>query len=160
MNEYIEFNNESIVESYIDSVYQEANEASKKLRKTTDEFLKDNYTSADLKKMTPKQRNRVKKFLKDSDYDPKTNTISTDIVDKSGKPVRVKFTTKGFENFSRDNPGGTLAPELVKQSNLDIYIKRWAYWMIKPRMNSKQLWINNLRIWVWTNLLSIWVNNG
>ena len=123
MNEYIEFNNESIVESYIDSVYQEANEASKKLRKTTDEFLKDNYTDADLKKMTPKQRNRVKKFLKDSDYDPKTNTIATDIVDKSGKPVRVKFTTKGFENFSRDNPGGTLAPELVKQTNLDIYKK-------------------------------------
>lgn len=121
MNEYIEFNNESIVESYIDSVYQEANEASKKLRKTTDQFLKDNYTDADLKKMTPKQRNRVKKFLKDSDYDPKTNTIATDIVNKSGKPVRVKFTTKGFDNFPSDSPGGTLAPELVKQANLDIY---------------------------------------
>ena len=123
MNEYIEFNNESIVESYIDSVYQEANEASKKLRRTTDQFLKDNYTDADLKKMTPKQRNRVKKFLKDSDYDPKTNTIATDIVDRSGKPVRVKFTTKGFEDFPADNPGGTLAPELVKQTNLDIYKK-------------------------------------
>lgn len=126
MNEYIEFNNESIVESYIDSVYQEANEASKKLRKTTDEFLKDNYTPTDLKKMTPKQRNRVKKFLKDSDYDPKTNTIATDIVNKSGKPVRVKFTTKGFEGFSPDEPGGTLAPELVKQTNLDM-LKKIGY---------------------------------
>lgn len=126
MNEYIEFNNESIVESYIDSVYQEANEASKKLRKTTDQFLKDNYTDTDLKKMTPKQRNRVKKFLKDSDYDPKTNTIATDIVDKSGKPVRVKFTTKGFEGFSPDEPGGTLAPELVKQTNLDM-LKKIGY---------------------------------
>ncbi len=74
--------------------FQEANEASKKLRKDSKEFINDVYTKSDQNKMSNKERNRVKKFLKDNDYDPKTGTIKTDIKDKSGKNVRVKFATK------------------------------------------------------------------
>jgi hypothetical protein len=44
--------------------------------------------------MTSKQRNRMKKWLKDNDYDPKTKTIKTDIIDKkTGKPFRVNLET-------------------------------------------------------------------
>lgn len=74
--------------------FQEANEASKKLRKDSKEFINDVYTKSDQNKMSNKERNRIKKFLKDNDYDPKTGTIKTDIKDKSGKNVRVKFATK------------------------------------------------------------------
>ena len=80
---------------FIDEIfYQEANEASKKLRKDSKEFINDVYTKSDRNKMSNKERNRVKKFLKDNDYDPKTGTIKTDIKDKSGKNVRVKFATR------------------------------------------------------------------
>ena len=54
--------------------FQEANEASKKLRKDSKEFINDVYTKSDRNKMSNKERNRVKKFLKDNDYDPKTGT--------------------------------------------------------------------------------------
>ena len=74
--------------------FQEANEQSKKLRKKHQDFMKSEYTESDRKKMTNRQKNNVKKFLRDSDYDPKTNTIKTDIIDSNGKPVRVKFDTK------------------------------------------------------------------
>lgn len=74
--------------------FQEANEQSKKLRKKHQDFMKSEYTESDRKKMTNRQKNNVKKFLRDSDYDPKTKTIKTDIVDSNGKPVRVKFDTK------------------------------------------------------------------
>lgn len=74
--------------------FQEANEQSKKLRKKHQDFMKSEYTESDRKKMTNRQKNNVKKFLRDSDYDPKTKTIKTDIIDSNGKPVRVKFDTK------------------------------------------------------------------
>lgn len=111
-------------------VFTEANEASKKLRKDSRQFIKDTYNSNDRKNMSNKERNRVKKFLKDNDYDPKTKTIKTDIKDKNGKNVRVKFNTKmpdlyrtgdvvedndptGFSTF--DDPTVILGKSMIKR---------------------------------------------
>jgi len=122
MKDFIEISIEKTdVDNYIDSVFQEANEASKKLRRTLDQFLNDNYTEKDLKNMTAKQRNRIKKFLKDSDYDPKTGTIDSDIVDKNGKPVRINFTTKGLGGASPDEPALMMAPERRKEDTLKTF---------------------------------------
>ena len=122
MKDFIESSIEKTdVDNYIDSVFQEANEASKKLRRTLDQFLNDNYTEKDLKNMTAKQRNRIKKFLKDSDYDPKTGTIDSDIVDKNGKPVRINFTTKGLGGASPDEPALMMAPERRKEDTLKTF---------------------------------------
>lgn len=122
MKDFIEMSIEKTdVDNYIDSVFQEANEASKKLRRTLNQFLNDNYTEKDLKNMTAKQRNRIKKFLKDSDYDPKTGTIDSDIVDKNGKPVRINFTTKGLADMTSDEPALMMAPERSKEFSYKTY---------------------------------------
>ena len=87
---------EYIGESY--DLFMEANEASKKARKRAQQFMKDEYGKAHPTSMPSKQRNRMKKWLTDNDYDPKTKTIKTDIVDKkTGKPVRVNVGTNFTE---------------------------------------------------------------
>ena len=91
--------------------FQETNEASKKLRKDSKEFINDVYTKSDRNKMSNKERNRVKKFLKDNDYDPKTGTIKTDIKDKSGKNVRVKFATRVSTDPTNKNKLTTFLPD-------------------------------------------------
>lgn len=104
----------------------EANEASKKLRRDSRDFINDAYTPAEIKKMSAKQRNRVKKFLKDNDYDPKTQTIKTDIIDdKTGKNVRIKFNTK-FKGdqadeikMMGDNPNDPMAYTSFRSSGED-----------------------------------------
>ena len=72
----------------------EANEESKKARKNAQEFMRNEYGTSHPTSMTSKQRNRMKKWLKDNDYDPKTKTIKTDIIDKkTGKNFRVNIGT-------------------------------------------------------------------
>jgi len=72
----------------------EANEESKKARKNAQEFMRNEYGTSHPTSMTSKQRNRMKKWLKDNDYDPKTQTIKTDIIDKkTGKNFRVNIGT-------------------------------------------------------------------
>ena len=104
----------------------EANEASKKLRRDSRDFINDAYTPAEIKKMSAKQRNRVKKFLKDNDYDPKTQTIKTDIIDdKTGKNVRIKFNTKFKGNqadqikMMGDNPNDPMAYTSLRSAGED-----------------------------------------
>jgi len=92
----------TMVESYIDEnvdddYITEANEESKKSRKNAQEFMRNEYGTSHPTSMTSKQRNRMKKWLKDNDYDPKTGTIATDIIDKkTGKPVRVNVGTNAY----------------------------------------------------------------
>ena len=71
----------------------EANEEAKRLRKNAQEFIRKEFGTTNPKSMTSKQRNRMMRWLKDNDYDPKTNTIKTDIKDINGKPVRVNLGT-------------------------------------------------------------------
>ena len=71
----------------------EANEESKKARKNAQEFMRNEYGTSHPTSMTSKQRNRMKKWLKDNDYDPKTGTIATDMKFDNGKPIRVNLGT-------------------------------------------------------------------
>jgi len=71
----------------------EANEESKKARKNAQEFMRKEYGTSHPTSMTSKQRNRMKRWLKDNDYDPKTGTIATDMEDDGGKPFRVNLGT-------------------------------------------------------------------
>ena len=80
----------------------EANEESKKARKNAQEFMRKEYGTSNPTSMTSKQRNRMKKWLKDNDYDPKTGTIATDMEGTGGKPFRVNLET----NSSAGKPIG------------------------------------------------------
>lgn len=157
--EYINFKPDNFSpENFVESVMiQEANEESKKLRRDARQFIKDNYTSKDAKNMSAKQKNRVKKFMKDTDYDPKTGTIKTDMVDKNGKPVRVKFTTKGFpkHGFSADEPAGMLSTERTRNDTynnikkfgiLDADTKNAVEDMIKLNKIEDTIHMNNKQI--------------
>jgi len=89
---------ESYIDENVDDDYiTEANEESKKSRKNAQEFMRNEYGTSHPTSMTSKQRNRMKKWLKDNDYDPKTGTIATDIIDKkTSKPVRVNVGTNAY----------------------------------------------------------------
>jgi hypothetical protein len=96
---------------------QEANEESKKARKNAQEFMRNEYGTSHPTSMTSKQRNRMKKWLKDNDYDPKTKTIKTDIIDKkTGKPFRVNLGTNITSNESPIPMPFAITPERAHQS--------------------------------------------
>lgn len=95
----------------------EANEESKKARKNAQEFMRNEYGTSHPTSMTSKQRNRMKKWLKDNDYDPKTKTIKTDIIDKkTGKPFRVNLGTNITSNESPIPMPFAITPERAHQS--------------------------------------------
>ena len=89
----------------------EANEESKKARKNAQEFMRKEYGSSHPTSMTSKQRNRMKKWLKDNDYDPKTGTIATDMKDGGGNVIRVNLGT----NSATGNGIG-------QKSNMPFYV--------------------------------------
>lgn len=92
--EYSEMDLDEMSDHIQEYVITEANEESKKARKNAQEFMRNEYGSSHPTSMTSKQRNRMKKWLKDNDYDPKTKTIKTDIIDKkTGKNFRVNLGT-------------------------------------------------------------------
>jgi hypothetical protein len=94
IKEYSEMDIDELSDYIQENVIMEANEEAKKARKNAQEFMRKEFGTAHPTSMTSKQRNRMKRWLKDNDYDPKTRTIRTDIVDKkTGKPVRVNLGT-------------------------------------------------------------------
>ena len=86
-------------------LFQEANDEAKRARKNAQEFMRQQYGSVNPKSLTSKQRNRMKTFLKDQDYNPEDSTVKTDIIDKStGKPVRVKLDIDGTHPIFKGQP--------------------------------------------------------
>lgn len=101
-SEYSEMDLDEMSDHIQENVIMEANEASKKARKNAQEFMRKEYGTSNPTSLTSKQRNRMKKWLKDNDYDPKTGTIATDMEGTGGKPFRVNFET----NSSAGKPIG------------------------------------------------------
>lgn len=97
-------------------LFQEANDEAKRARKNAQEFMRQQYGSVNPKSLTSKQRNRMKTFLKDQDYNPEDSTVKTDIIDKStGKPVRVKLDIDGTNPILKGQP----QPFAMEKNKLD-----------------------------------------
>lgn len=114
--EYSEMDLDGMSDYIQEYVITEANEESKKARKNAQEFMRNEYGSSHPTSMTSKQRNRMKKWLKDNDYDPKTKTIKTDIIDKkTGKNFRVNLGTNEIGNEPIPMPFA-ITPQMAHES--------------------------------------------
>ena len=129
-NEYATYHGEYILE---------ANEESKKARKKAQEFMRKEYGTAHPTSMTSKQRNRMKTWLKDNDYDPETESIRTDIIDKkTGKPVRVKLGTKGANGASHSRASAYTRSMIDDASRSPVYSSDPKIYerVLKPRYDA------------------------
>ena len=75
-----------------------------------------------------KERNRINRFLRENNYDPETETYESDIVDKNGKPERIKLmivpNTDDYQDLhGKVYRGGELTGEYINLSQRTIRSK-------------------------------------
>ena len=72
-----------------------------------------------IEKTSKKEKNRMNKFLKEHNYDPKTKTIEIDEKDKNGKKKRVKFNITNGPVFS-DSAQTVISNPSVETSSINM----------------------------------------
>ena len=70
-----------------------------------------------IEKTSTKEQNRMNKFLKEHNYDPKTKTIEIDEKDKNGKKKRVKFNITNGPVFDDSASSGK---EKIENSSINM----------------------------------------
>ena len=70
-----------------------------------------------IEKTSKKEKNRMNKFLKEHNYDPKTKTIEIDEKDKNGKKKRVKFNITNGPVFDDSASSGK---EKIENSSINM----------------------------------------
>ena len=66
-----------------------------------------------------KERNRINRFLRENNYDPKTETIQTDIKNKDGSNKRIKFNMI-MDNSNSSGPAYYFNPDVNPEINPDL----------------------------------------
>ena len=102
-NEFLESFKDIYRQSYLENydliteaeLYVEGSKNRSKLKNK----LQDEVKSKELDGNKKKRNRRMENFLKRHNYDPKTNTIETDIKDKNGKKQRVEFKINQLPDF-------------------------------------------------------------
>lgn len=70
-----------------------------------------------------KERNRINRFLRENNYDPKTETIETDITDKDGSNKRIKFNMINSKDHSYYNPASEGHDEFINIDKREMVAK-------------------------------------
>lgn len=84
-----------------------------------------------------KERNRMNRFLRENNYDPETETYESDIVDKNGKPERIKLmivpNTDDYQDLhGKVYRGGELTGEYINLTQNTIRSKpNKSNWTLK-----------------------------